>query len=118
MDFFLLWFLTEVGGFNYLLSATLSFMAGLAVNYLIATHWVFRKDVAVLRNKWAEFLVFLLIGLVGLGLNDLILWVVTRHLRLHYLLSKFVAAGLVYLWNFFARKYILFHPKTWFHDNR
>ncbi|MDE7074494.1 MAG: GtrA family protein, partial [Odoribacter sp.] len=81
VDFFLLWYLTEVGGFNYLLSATLSFMAGLAVNYLIATHWVFRKDVAVLRNKWAEFLVFLLIGLVGLGLNDLILWSVTRHLR-------------------------------------
>lgn len=118
VDFFLLWYLTEVGGFNYLLSATCSFMAGLAINYLITTRWVFKKDTAVLRNKWAEFMIFLLIGVIGLGLNDLILWVVTQQLRLHYLLSKIVAATLVYLWNFFARKYILFHPHTWFHDGR
>lgn len=117
VDFFLLWFLTDICGLDYLLSATFSFLTGLAVNYLIATRWVFEKNTAILRNKWMEFLIFLLIGLIGLALNNLILWFVTEKLCLYYLFSKVVAAGIVYLWNFFARKYILFNHKTLAHDN-
>lgn len=111
MDFFLLWFLTEIGGINYLLSATLSFLTGLVVNYLISTRWVFEEDWAVLKNKVIEFFFFLLIGVIGLILNDLILWLVTEKFSLYYLFSKIISAGIVYLWNFFARKYLLFNQR-------
>ena len=41
VDFGLLYILTEYAGLHYLLSATLSFIAGLLVNYIISCLWVF-----------------------------------------------------------------------------
>lgn len=107
VDFALLFALTEYAGMHYTLSAALSFTAGLAVNYLISIHWVFRDR--TLRSRMAEFIVFAIIGVVGIGLNVSIIWAATEWLSIHYLVSKIVATAIVFLWNFFARKYILFN---------
>ena len=40
VDYGLLVLLTEVFGLHYLVSATISFIAGLVVNYLLSTSWV------------------------------------------------------------------------------
>ncbi len=109
VDFGLLYLLTEYAGMHYTVSATVSFMAGLLVNYLISIRWVFRER--VMRDRKAEFVVYGLIGVVGIGLNVAIIWVVTEYLSAYYLASKIVAAVIVFLWNFFARKYILFHER-------
>jgi putative flippase GtrA len=106
IDFGLLWFLTKVIDFHYLLSATISFIAGLLVNYFISTKWVFNKG--RIRNKKLEFTYFGLIGVVGLILNDIFIWLLTDFAAVNYLISKIITALLVYLWNFFARKYFLF----------
>ncbi|MFQ6003571.1 MAG: GtrA family protein, partial [Candidatus Zixiibacteriota bacterium] len=58
--------------------------------------------------RWAELFIFSLIGIVGLGFNELFIWFFTEKVHLYYLLSKIVSTFFVYLWNFFARKYILF----------
>jgi putative flippase GtrA len=109
VDFGLLTFLTEVCGLHYLLSATLSFIAGLFVNYFISIYWVFTHS--EMKNRKLEFLYFGLIGIIGLGLNDAFIWFFTDKIQLHYLISKIIAAVLGYLWNFFARKYLLFNIK-------
>ena len=96
VDFGLLYILTEYAGLHYLLSATLSFIAGLVVNY------------SKFRNRIVEFLFFAAIGVVGLGFNDLLIWLFTDCIGTHYMFSKIVAAAMVYLWNFFARKYLVF----------
>ena len=101
--------LTEVFGLHYLLSATLSFILGLVTNYILSVSWVFNRR--SLSRPWAEFLVFAVIGVVGLGLNSLILFLCTEKLGLHYTLSKIIATVVVFFWNFFARKLILFHNK-------
>ena len=92
VDFGLLYILTEYAGLHYLLSANLSFIAGLVVNYIISCIWVFNNS--KFRNRIVEFLFFAAIGVVGIGT--------------HYMFSKIVAAAMVYLWNFFARKYLVF----------
>ena len=88
------------------LSATLSFIAGLVVNYIISCIWVFNNS--KFRNRIVEFLFFAAIGVVGLGFNDLLIWLFTDCIGTHYMFSKIVAAAMVYLWNFFARKYLVF----------
>ena len=93
-------------GLHYLLSATLSFIAGLVVNYIISCIWVFNNS--KFRNRIVEFLFFAAIGVVGLGFNDLLIWLFTDCIGTHYMFSKIVAAAMVYLWNFFARKYLVF----------
>ena len=60
------------------------------------------------RNRIVEFLFFAAIGVVGLGFNDLLIWLFTDCIGTHYMFSKIVAAAMVYLWNFFARKYLVF----------
>lgn len=106
VDFGLLYILTEYAGLHYLLSATLSFIAGLLVNYIISCIWVFNNS--KFKNRLVEFLIFAAIGIVGLGLNDTLIWLFTDCIGTHYMFSKIVAAAIVYLWNFFARKYIVF----------
>lgn len=101
-----LFVLTEYAGIYYLLSATISFILGLVVNYLLSTAWIFKKS--KLSNRWTEFLIYSVIGVVGLGLNTLFLWLFTDCLHIYYMLSKIITAALVMLWNFFARKIILF----------
>lgn len=99
--------LKEYGHINYLVAATISFIGGLIVNYLLSAYWVFHSS--KLLNRKHEFVLFAVIGLVGLGLTDLILWILTSGLGLYYVLSKAIATVIVYFWNFGARKKYIFH---------
>lgn len=107
VDFGLLYALTELVGMFYLASATCAFLAGLSVNYALSVAWVFHKS--RLKSKWMEFLLFALVGVVGLGLTTLFLWIFTDLIGIHYLISKIITTILVYLWNFLGRKYWLFN---------
>ncbi len=109
VDFGLLFLLTDGLSLYYILSATISFIAGLVVNYLLSTRWIFRQS--KLKNKAAEFIVFALIGVVGLLFNNVLLYLFTEFAHFHYLISKLLTTALVMLWNFFGRKLILFTTK-------
>ncbi|MBO4379433.1 MAG: GtrA family protein [Muribaculaceae bacterium] len=111
VDYGMLFALTEFCDLYYLLSATISFVAGLVVNYLLSTSWVFRSG-AVMQNKLAEFTVFALIGLVGLLLNNVLLYLFTDICGVHYMISKLITTVLVMGWNFGARKHILFNKTS------
>lgn len=106
VDFSILYVLTEYGGLDYLLSAALSFTMGLMVNYLLCRLWVFGTSLC--RSAALEFGVFAAVGVVGLGLNELLLWLLTDRAGLWYMLSKAVAAVVVLAWNFWARKLTLY----------
>ncbi len=107
VDFGTLFVLTEYFALHYLISAAIAFILGLLTNYFLSVNWVFSKR--KIGNVRIEFLLFTIIGLIGLGFNELFLWVFTDLLSVYYLLSKIITAVFVYLWNFLARKYILFN---------
>ena len=106
VDYGLLYLLSDKFRLHYLLSASIAFIAGLVVNYLISTFWVFSES--KYEDKRKEFAIFAFIGVIGLGLTEGLMWLFTDLVGLHYLLSKLITAALVLLWNFFARKVILF----------
>jgi len=106
VDFSSLFFFTEFLHLYYLISAGIAFILGLIINYILSIVWVFNKR--VFSSKSIEFGIFILIGIIGLGLNILLIWIFTEQIHFHYLLSKIASTVFVYLWNFFARKYILF----------
>ena len=110
VDYGVLVLLTEVFGMHYLLSATISFILGLVTNYLLSVVWVFNNR--TLGNRWAEFTVFAIIGVIGLGLNALIMYVCTDKMGIHYMISKIISTVIVFFWNFFARKFVLFKAKS------
>lgn len=106
VDYGLLYILTEWGHFHYLVSATLSFIAGLIVNYIISINWVFTKS--KLTSRSAEFTIYGIIGVVGLLLNNLLMYLFTDILHVHYMISKLISAAIVLGWNFFGRRIVLF----------
>jgi putative flippase GtrA len=106
IDFGSLYLLTEFAGLHYLISAAVAFLFGLLTNYCLSRLWVF--DRRTMESVTAEFLVFAVIGIVGLGLNEAIIWFVAEKIHFHYMVAKAISAGIVLLWNFGARKSLLF----------
>jgi putative flippase GtrA len=68
--------------------------------------WAFGRR--SMDNRVAEFGVFMAIGVAGMGVNTLILWLWQGVLGLHYLLGRIVSAFFGYAWKFAARKLALF----------
>ena len=106
VDFGTLFLLTHYLSINYLVSAGLAFILGLLTNYLICIFWVFERR--TVSNQYLELSVFAFIGVFGLGINELLIWLFTEQFHFHYLLSKLVSTGFVFIWNFSARKFLLF----------
>ncbi len=105
-DYGSLWCLTEYGHIHYLTSAAIAFLFGLLVNYLLSIRWVFTER--RFSNKWKEWVLFALIGIIGLGLNECLIYLISDILSMHYLLGKLVSTIVVFFWNFFARRFLIF----------
>lgn len=105
-DMGLLYILTDFAHIHYLISTGIAFILGTIVNYILSIFWVFKEK--KLKSKAAEFIIFSIIGVIGLLLNELFMWLFTDIAGLHYLLSKIIATIIVFLFNFLTRKKFLF----------
>jgi putative flippase GtrA len=106
VDFGTLALFTEVAGFHYLVSAALSYLCGLVFNYFLSVAWVF--NVRRVENRSIEFGVFAIIGVAGMGINELLMWLFVDIFGIYYLVSRVISAGIGYVWKYYARKLILF----------
>ena len=104
-DVSVLIYCVEKIGYSILTSATLAFFVGTLCNYILSTRWVFviRKK----RKLYVEWLYFVILNMIGLILNNFIMWVGIQT-DVYYLLSKGVACVLVFTWSFSSRKWLLF----------
>ena len=106
VDFGSLYLLTDFGGVYYLTSTAIAFLFGVLTSYCLSRTWVFNRR--TMENSAMEFVVFAIIGVVGLGFNIGIIWFVRELIHLHYLIGKAIATLIVLTWNFGARKMLLF----------
>lgn len=107
VDWGVLMALTELLQLHHLVSAIFAFVAGLGTNFLLSKLLVFRASEAK-TNSLLEFLGYALIGVIGLGMTELIMFLFTDGLSLHYMLSKAIATAVVLVWNYLARKLLLY----------
>jgi putative flippase GtrA len=105
LDFLLLILLVERFSIQYLLAGGVSFVAAVALNYVISRAWVFKGSQYSLPT---EFLGFFATSGLGLGLNQLILWVFVGSLSIDYRISKAVSILAVTFWNYVSKKYFVF----------
>ena len=109
----ILWTLTEfVLGKDYLgvSTAIASLLAGL-VNYALSSLWVFHKVEKKAEKNLLQFALFTAIGAVGLGINVGITTFLTRQMDVNYLISNTIAQIIVFFFNFFMRKHLVFERK-------
>ncbi|MBU1036983.1 GtrA family protein [Patescibacteria group bacterium] len=109
VDFALLFSLTEWAKLWYLLSATVGFSGGAITNYSLNKNWTFQnKDKRIAR----QFTVFFIVALVGLAINNTILYLGVEVFNLWYMLAKVIAAAVTLIWSFIGHKYITFRPQN------
>ena len=108
VDFFFLYFFSDICGIYYLISAVFSFIISVLVNYVMSTRWVFNQD--NIDNKVLEFNLFILISTIGLVFTEILLYLFTDVVGLYYLISKIISAIIVLFWNFLARR-VMFYGK-------
>lgn len=105
IDYGLMILLTEICGISYLVSSGISFSVSVMVNYTLSLKFVFETDKD--NNKVVEFLIFIILSVVGLGINQVLMWVCVDKLHVYYMISKIGVTGVVMVYNFVTRKLIL-----------
>ena len=96
-------------GWHYQFAALLGFSAGAVVAYLASVRWVFRAR--TVHNAGVEFGLFVAVGVAGLLLTELLLWLGIGRLGLPALPSKLGTSAVVFAFNFAVRKTLLFSAR-------
>lgn len=105
IDYGLLAFCTEVLHINYLVSATIGFTVSVVFNYLASMRYVFTHKEGMSRRR--EFIIFVVLSVIGLFINNAIMWLGVEVIHWHYLVVKIFATAVVMVWNFVTRKIFL-----------
>lgn len=100
--------LTECTRIGYFFSSAISFTLSVILNYILSMRFVFKgKENA---NKLVELLIFVVLSLIGLGFNQLILWIAVESWKLYYMVAKILSTWMVTIYNFISRKIFLEQP--------
>jgi putative flippase GtrA len=95
----------EVFHLNTLLAAAIAFTISVIYNYIASVKWVF--DVNKEKNEKANFVIFIVLSIVGLIITEIIMWFGTDVMKISYLIIKIVATAIVMVFNFITRKMFL-----------
>lgn len=101
IDYSLLYIFTDIIGINYLVSSTLSFVISLIFNYILSIKWVF--DVGH-KQTYKDIIIFVALSVIGLGINELIMYIGVDKFLVGYLIVKLFATAIVMVFNFITRK--------------
>lgn len=105
IDYGFMALLTEVFGVPYLISTTVSFIISVIFNYFASMRFVFKRKDDMSRRR--EFIIFVVLSVIGLVINDVFMWLMVDFLFIDYRISKIVVTFIVAVWNFVTRKIFL-----------
>ena len=102
IDYGIFALLTQLG-LHYLIAGIISFTVSVIFNYIASIKWVFDAK----KQTKKEFILFVVLSVVGLGLNSLLMYIGVDKIGIHELLMKLIATGIVMVYNFITRKIFL-----------
>lgn len=115
-DFVILFLFCEYvfidNAFGLYLATACGFLGGLIVNTLLSIYFVFLSDNVVQKQRGKnirDILFITLIGLVGLLLTEVGMYIGTKFFLWHYLWVKIFVSGMVLVWNYSGRKVFVFN---------
>lgn len=101
IDYSLLYILTEFIGIYYLYSSIISFTVSLIFNYILSTKWVFDVNH---KQTLKDLIIFVILSIIGLGINQLVMYITVELMHVYYMLSKIGSTAIVMIYNFITRK--------------
>ena len=104
IDLAVLMLLKEFMHVDVLVASAVAFSVSVIANYILSMLFVFKSRG---NSKVKEFLVFVILSIGGLLLNQFIMWIGTEIMTAYYLWVKAFALVFVPIYNFVTRKIFL-----------
>ena len=104
IDLAVLMLLKEFMHVDVLVASAVAFSVSVIANYILSMLFVFKSRG---NSKVKEFLVFVILSIGGLLLNQFIMWIGTEIMTAYYLWVKAFALVFVPIYNFITRKIFL-----------
>ena len=108
VDYSIYFLLSYVLGIQYLLAAFVGIVLGTTANYLISKMMVFPGKP---KSRTVEVTLVFLISGIGFLMLEIGLYILTDIYGIHYLVSKLIMTGIIFLWNFFARNFFMYSKR-------
>lgn len=105
IDYICLIISKEIFGLSVLLSAAMAFIISVIFNYILSIKWVFNVNKEIDQKK--NFIIFIVLSIIGLILTEIIMWFGTDIIKISYLIVKIFATAIVMVFNFITRKIFL-----------
>lgn len=99
VDFGITWLLKEKLRLNQYLANSTGFMCAVLSNYVLNRIWTFHSQDNAVGIQFAKFFV---VALIGLGMNNALIYFFNEKQKLPFYVSKAIATAIVMLWNFGA----------------
>ena len=101
IDYIVLYVLTDIFHIYYLISSCISFTVSVIFNYILSIKWVFDVNK---KQGLKEFILFIILSVIGLIINEIIMYLMVDIMNIHYMISKLFSTGVVMVYNFITRK--------------
>jgi len=99
VDFFFTWLTKEKFKVQKYAANAIGFTIAASTNWFLNRIWTFNSQNPEMLREYSEFLI---ISLIGLGINSLVLWTLTEKFKINFYISKLGAIAVTTVWNFFA----------------
>ncbi|MEI8377448.1 MAG: GtrA family protein [bacterium] len=106
LDFSMLTVQVEFFNIYYLLAVGLSFSLASVLHYYLSANWIFVQSTA--PKNLQSFFIFFIIGVTGLCILEGLMFFFVEIIDLHYLFAKVFATGIIFSFNFLAKRFLLF----------
>ena len=105
VEYLFLGYFLQALNMNYLMATTIAFIISIVVNYVLSMRYVFSHKQDMSRRR--EFTIFAVLSAIGLGLNDLYMFVGVSILNIGTMAMKLISPFFVTWYNYFSRRKFL-----------
>ncbi|MCC6410927.1 MAG: GtrA family protein [Saprospiraceae bacterium] len=99
VDFGITWICREKLRLNQYLANSLGFALAVVNNYVLNRIWTFNSEDPAIATQFGKFLIA---AMIGLAINNGIIYVLNERFKVPFYVSKLIATGVVTIWNFWA----------------
>jgi putative flippase GtrA len=103
----------SVVGLNYLLATVIAFIFSTTANWILGRIMTFRNSTKYNGKAAKEAILVFIVSAIGLPFNLGLMYLFVNKLGMNTdllrTLSKILSTGIVFMWNFLARKFVIYN---------
>lgn len=109
-DWLVFYVLIGLADIFYMYAVAMSYVVGMVINFFLNKHFTFNNKY---KKVHFQFLSFAFVALIGLGLNEALLFAFVHYIfssssDLALMASRVIVTFMVFVWNFLANKHTTF----------